>query len=136
MAQIGEIRNEENFKQPLLFTGIIRHRGISPTDIDMCIEYNGNAILLFEFKHYKSELTTGQRLLLERLVDCYQSENKIAAAILVYHYNDAIEPIIAKNQFIDSVYTNGKWTKYNNLTTVEEIIEKFENKCIQNHIKI
>ena len=41
----GKIRNENHAKQLNDFSGLLRRRGITPTDIDGLIDYSGRAFI-------------------------------------------------------------------------------------------
>jgi hypothetical protein len=53
----GKIRNEKYAKQLNDFRGLLRRRGITPTDIDGLIDYNGKAFI-FQSKRFLAELRT------------------------------------------------------------------------------
>lgn len=133
----GEVFNEERLKQSLLFTGMERMRGITPTDIDMVIEYGGKAFFYGECKTEGKEMPHGQRKLYERAVDFNNKAGIISAAILFTHNVPTPEPIIAKDQMVKKVYFQGKWTDVStsNITVLDAII-KFEKYCEKKNIKL
>ena len=62
------IKNRENAAKIKDF-GSLRWGKISPTDIDGFIEIGNEKFIFIECKYGDSELPTGQRIALERLVD-------------------------------------------------------------------
>lgn len=65
------IRNMRAFRQPVVFDGMEFIKGntaLTPTDIDIILEFNNEIWLMAEVKHYTRRPTAGQRLLLQRLV--------------------------------------------------------------------
>ena len=75
------INNKKRFKQPLLFEGTERGN-ICFTDIDAVQEIDNHTFIIVESKVKDNSLTTGQRLLMERLCD---KEWKNSIAIVVEH---------------------------------------------------
>ena len=76
----GKIRNREYAKQLRDFSGL-RWGNITPTDIDMFIEFNNELFIYAEGKHGKTKLPYGQRLALERQHDAIEK-----AGINVYTF--------------------------------------------------
>lgn len=52
--------------QPIVFAGASSVGGF--TDIDACYDVKGKAIVFIEVKHKGNDITTGQKILFERLV--------------------------------------------------------------------
>ena len=65
----GEIKHKDRARQLLMFSGMIRRRGITPTDLDGIIDYNGKAFVLLEGKFHGAPFLKGQKLALENIVD-------------------------------------------------------------------
>jgi len=75
------IKNVNHIKQAIDFTGLQNDK-IHPSDIDAVLEFNNEAVIFFELKDYKSAgIPTGQRLLLERLVNSWHNEKAVALEI-------------------------------------------------------
>jgi len=114
------------------FSNLVRHRGITPTDIDGYIDYNGQAFLFLEGKYMGADLPTGQRISFEHLV------NKIsapAACIVFEHQTEIGQDVEVSACMVREYYYAGMWYKVNDFRTVIEQIENFEHFCT-NHLKI
>jgi len=60
------IRNREYFNRAIIFQGCSSVGGF--TDIDACYDVKGRALILIEVKRKGSPITTGQKILFDRLV--------------------------------------------------------------------
>ena len=105
------IRNSAQAKQGIDFTGF-QNGKIHPSDIDAVLEFNNEVLILIEAKRRGNEIPTGQRLLLERIVDSWHTGKAIAFLGEHTHYDTntdiPIESLITKKY-----YHNKKWTETN-----------------------
>ena len=62
---VGDIRYRDRGRQIISYSKLMRHRGITPTDIDGFIDYGGNGFILMEAKIYKKEIEYGPNLLIK-----------------------------------------------------------------------
>jgi len=62
------IRNRNQVKQVIDFTGV-QNGKMHPSDIDFVLEFDERILILGEVKRRYNEIPTGQRLILERIVD-------------------------------------------------------------------
>ena len=62
------IKNRNLVKQVLDFTGL-QNKKIHPSDIDFVLEFDDEVLILGEVKHKYNKIPTGQRLILERIID-------------------------------------------------------------------
>lgn len=115
------IRNEAGFRQPVLFTGL-RFGDVEGTDIDCCLDFHDKAIIFIEIKYNGSPLTTGQRILLERLCNHLEIPS---IAIFAYHTKTIYDDVIVKDCFVQKVYFNKVWWNYNNGMTVYQVIRNY-----------
>jgi len=60
------IRNVGRMMQPIVFEGASSVGGF--TDIDACYDVKGKAVVFIEVKRAGNDITTGQKILFERLV--------------------------------------------------------------------
>jgi hypothetical protein len=60
------IRNREHFNRAIIFQGCSSVGGF--TDIDACYDVKGKAVVFIEVKRKGNDITTGQKILFERLV--------------------------------------------------------------------
>lgn len=126
-----KINHEERFKQIHNLTGIIRMRGISPTDLDGVIDYGGRAFIYLEGKVLGNEPSKGQRMALENLVKSHWKAGHPSIAILYVHTTQPEEQVMVHDCDVWKVF--GKTDQFNFIwkdiltSSVLEIIEKFEN---------
>ena len=62
------INNKKRFNQPLLFEGL-ENGTICYTDIDFLLEIDNHTLIIGECKTKGNQLTTGQKLVIQRLCD-------------------------------------------------------------------
>ena len=106
----GDIKYKARAKQINSFSGMIRRRNITPTDIDGIIDYNGNAFIILEGKYGDAELPKGQRMALENLANAILLGKKKVLIIVFRHYvNNTNEEIIVSNQLASEIYFKRKW---------------------------
>lgn len=118
--QRGAIYNRRRAAQLRDFSGL-RLGNITPTDIDLYIEYKNAGHIIGELKHGDSELPFGQRLALERMCDGL-SLTKPTIAFVASHMDDGdIDVAHAK---IVEVRFRGSWHAREG-ETAETLINKF-----------
>jgi hypothetical protein len=89
------IRNSNQVRQAIDFTGI-QNGNIWPSDIDAVLEFNNEALILFEVKREGNPLTVGQRLLLERIADSWPTK-KVVVIFATHNDRDTSANIILAN---------------------------------------
>ena len=102
----GEVFNEEAFKQQVLFSGMVYRRqtssvGISPTDIDLMLELNGN-VCMAEIKKEKTDLTTGQKILFKSMAKMWRNSGKQFVAFYCTHNEPVYKPVLAAHTKVKS----------------------------------
>ena len=102
----GAIQYESRYKQLIDFSGLVRHRGISPTDIDGFIDYGGNAFIYMDAKLYGKELSVGQRIAYQNLVKSHGIAKKPTCAIIWRHNVPQDQHIMAHEKYVDEFYCN------------------------------
>lgn len=102
---MGLIRNAKQVTQAVDFSGV-QNGVIHPSDIDAVLEFNNEALVLMEIKRKNNIIPTGQRLMLERIVDRW--EKGIVLKIEHEHY-DADTPIPLNKCFVTNVYFEKSW---------------------------
>ena len=120
------IRNRDYIKQVLSFEGLKRGN-VYPSDIDAVIELHNKHLILFEVKREGTIIPIGQKLMLERLVDSWNSINKIASALYVTHNTKHTEDIMLSECDIMEIYYLGKWVKVDKLKVVD-FLNKYYKK--------
>lgn len=108
------IKYRDRFNQPIVYNGL-QDGVISPTDIDFCFEVDNMFLLIGECKVEGKALTTGQRLVIERIIDSWTNSgyNKKAIGYFVTHNVDPLKDIVLADTDVESVYYNGQWSKKN-----------------------
>jgi len=132
-TQRGNIKHKARAQQINSFSGLLRRRNITPTDIDGLIDYNGKAFIILEGKYGDAEIPKGQRMALEHLANAMVDGNKQVTVIVFRHnINDVNEDVKVSEQSVTEVYFKRKWFT---ITTknVLEVIDKFEKYCDDNN---
>ena len=101
------IRNDNQIKQGIDFTGV-QNGNIHPTDIDAVLEFNNEALILIEAKRVGNEISTGQRLVLERICDSWHTRKSIALFV-THTIEDTSELIRLDECKVYKYYHNHKW---------------------------
>ena len=119
------IRNREHFDRAIIFQGASSVGGF--TDIDAVYDVKGRALVLIEVKREGHEITTGQKILFERLVMWCQ---KPVYAITAWEDDDG--DIILKDAIVKEVRVKGPEgkavVKPMNGQTVKQIVSYIEKK--------
>jgi hypothetical protein len=132
-TQRGNIKHKARAQQINSFSGLLRRRNITPTDIDGLIDYNGKAFIILEGKYGDAEIPKGQRMALEHLANAMIDGKKQVTVIVFRHnINDVNEDVKVSDQSVTQVYFKRKWFT---ITTknVLEVIDKFEKYCDDNN---
>jgi hypothetical protein len=126
----GVILNRYKSTQVLDYSGVIRMRGITPTDIDGLIDYGGKSFIYLEGKTIGAILKTGQKMALENIVNSHNKANHSAVAIIFRHNTPINQDVIVSKCLVDLIYFNYEWVKQNKKITVLRFIERWEAKFI------
>lgn len=111
MAERGVIRNRQFAQQLRDFSGL-RFGNITPTDIDGFMDFGDRLFVVLEGKHAGSQLQTGQRLALERLVDaCHCPPRRVAAALILDHVEAPDEDVDFGACVVRSMRWFGRWVR-------------------------
>jgi hypothetical protein len=106
------IKYRKRFNQPIVFNGL-QDGVISPTDIDFVFEVDNKFLLIGECKVEGKDLTIGQKLVLQRVVDNWTSSGKLAIAYYVTHNFHPDDDVVLSECDVHSVYTSGQWQRKN-----------------------
>jgi len=123
------IRNKDYLMKPIVFQGASSVGGFS--DIDAVYDVKGKALVLIEVKRRGSPLTTGQNILLDRMVMWCQ---KPCYALTVWHDAKEDEDIILKDCMVvgmihkDAETGKPKDKMMGGKFTVRQIVEAIEEK--------
>ena len=110
MREDSIINNINHMKQVPDFTGC-QNNNMHPTDIDAILEFDNKYLILFEAKHSHNTngLPTGQRLLLERIIDTWKECRVDAIAYLIEHSSTDEDTYEFLDDTIVTHYYNGIW---------------------------
>jgi len=125
----GEYKNENYAKQLNSFEGLLRRRGITPTDIDGLIDYNGKAFVILEGKHGDARIPMGQRMALENIANAMQDGGRQVIVLVFRHYVKMPDTIIVSTQEVTEYYINKQWHNVGENMDVLDAIIKFEDYC-------
>jgi hypothetical protein len=126
------IRNSKQVRQSIDFTGVENNK-IHPTDIDFVFEFDNNILILGEVKRLGNNIPTGQRLVLERLVDNWKG-NSIALKVVHNHKDDDTDiPLV--DCYVESYYFNNEWSKPKKYYSLKEFINELGKKWKNNKCK-
>lgn len=121
------IKHPQRASQVLDFAGIL-DPPYAPTDIDGLIEWKNKAYIIIECKYREKEMSKGQQIAIERMVNDFQKAGKRALAIVVEHDQENIQrSVMVANQLVRQVYfdTQKKWREPNYMCTVREVVNDF-----------
>jgi hypothetical protein len=118
-------QNRSRASQLIDFDGLT-FGNINPSDIDAVIEYKNKAFIFIELKSKGVDISTGQRILLERLVD---GLNKPSIALVAHHETwDCKEDVILAKAIVFKYYLYGRWNVPIDKITVRKAVETMLEK--------
>jgi hypothetical protein len=132
-TQRGNIKHKSRAQQINSFSGLIRRRNITPTDIDGLIDYNGKAFIILEGKYGDAELPKGQRMALENLANAMlDGSKKVVVIVFRHNIHNVNQEINVSLQPVTEIYFKRKWFPITLKNTLE-VIEIFEKYCDDNN---
>lgn len=120
----GKIRNELFAKQLRDFSGLQFPNKITPTDIDLFVEFNNRIFVIGEIKYSDTKLYYGQKLALERLSDCI-GESKSVVLFIATHNTKPEDIIPVADCPVKEYRFRKQWIVPNKPFTVREFIDWF-----------
>jgi len=108
------IKNKSYIKQVLCFDGL-KHSSVYPSDIDAIIELNNEHLILFEVKFNEGAIPTGQRLMLERIIDSWQSKITTGCVVYATHNTPSSDNILLADCDVRKIYYLGNWVDVEDL---------------------
>ena len=102
-----EIKNRERARQLISFKGLC-WGSITPTDIDMFIEYHNKAYIIGEAKLFNADIPNGQMLALVRQCDDLQKV-KPTYLIIARHNTPIDQDVDFANCIVEKFRHDGKW---------------------------
>lgn len=123
MTERGVVINRRRATQVRDFSGL-RYGAITPTDIDALIDFGGKAYVLIEVKHAGTKLPYGQRLAIERVVDCL-ALNSLSLALIAEHDIGPDEDIDVGACVVVEYRARGLWLQPRSVLSVRETVDRF-----------
>lgn len=120
MSERGAIRNRKYSAQVKDFTGL-QYEKITPTDIDLYLEFANKLSIFGELKYGGSSLPLGQRLALERLADDVSASGKVAISLIIEHTDQG--DIDVANAIVTEYRWRGKWRTLNDRVTARAVVD-------------
>jgi hypothetical protein len=123
----GVIRNRSRAQQIRDFHGL-KWGKITPTDIDCFVDFGKTVMVFVEYKRGNFELSIGQRLALERIVEAINDCGYVNCICIkaVHDTPDTNNDIDAANALVVSIYDKSrKWNELDGSRTVKETIDSF-----------
>ena len=123
-----KIINEARARQLMLFEGMGRRRNITPTDIDLFLEYSGRLFIIGEGKVVGKDLEKGQRQAFENLCNIIcKPTQPIYSCLWILHFEHNTkkdEDVMVKDQYVVNTYNSIDliWKKPTDI----DVIPKFE----------
>ena len=123
MSDRGVIQHRDRARQILDFHGLQYERGITPTDIDLFLDFENKAFVFGEIKHRDTPLQYGQRLALERIVDACP----ITAILFMARHDidDCEKDVDVSILTVDEYRWEQVWKEAVKTETVRQFIDRF-----------
>ena len=123
----GVIQNRAAAERISDFSGL-RWGKITPTDIDLFLDFQNKVFVVGEGKTEGLELKYGQKLALTRLTDACKRVG--SALLLVWDVpRDLVGDIPTHSMVVRISYLDGKWNNEYAGVTVKHAIDMFREKC-------
>lgn len=133
MPERGEIKNRKYALQIRDFRKL-RWGNITPTDIDMFIDFNNHLFIWGELKHGDSEVPQGQRLALERINDSTERSG-IESCTFIASHNSEGDIDVAEAKVVEYRY-HGQWIKPEKNLTILQAITRIKEMSSNGKCKV
>lgn len=119
----GKIRNRNAAQQLVDFSGL-RYGNITPTNIDLAIEYKNHCYIIGEGKYKNVSIPFGQKLCLERLCD---DLSKVKRTLLIHyeHETPTHETVDVAGSLVREFRVDGAWHDAPQEVTVKHLTDDF-----------
>jgi hypothetical protein len=128
VSERGSIRSDAQARALRIFEGLQWNR-ITPTDIDLFIDFGDKAFVFAEFKHGIGALDIGQRKALERLCDRCERGGVRSIVLIGRRHGDG--DFLCKDSIVTEFRWQGKWATYPDIITVHEAIDRFVKRHVE-----
>jgi hypothetical protein len=124
MAERGEIHSEFRARQLPIYKGL-KWGKITPTDIDVGIDFGNRLFVFVELKYGNTKVPMGQRLFLERVCAACQPRVPTCCLVATHSSNGDID---VKSALVVEYWHNYRWVEPSTVCTVSEAIDKLREK--------
>lgn len=104
----GSVRHREFAEQGKDFTGL-KFGTITPTDLDLSVDFGGKLFVFGEAKFGDAALPVGQRLNLERICDAITRGGGTAIGMVLSHHAPPDQQIPFADTTVRAYYGDGQW---------------------------
>ena len=136
MSDRGVIYNTGRKQQIVSFKNLV-YGTITPTDIDMVIEYHNKGYVICEVKYRETPVPNGQKLALERMVIDFGKTKQAIAIVVEHDVENVNEQIDAAQCIVREVFISGKgeskWRPLNRRVNLKQAIDLFIKWVEQTH---
>lgn len=125
MLERGSIRHIDRYKQLLDFSGLQFERKITPTDIDMLIDFGSKELVIGEFKSAGAPVHRGQLRCITSLLEVHHSYGIRSLGMIAYHDYPPEQVIMVSKLLVDQLWFHPRkgWVPESKGRTVREIID-------------
>lgn len=108
-AERGVIKNRSYARQINNFSGL-RYGTITPTDLDVCLEFHGKLFIFGEIKYGGAVVPRGQMVFLERLCKAmHQKPLRYCFGVIADHHHAPTEDIDTHDAIVRAIWQNGRF---------------------------
>lgn len=107
------IRNTNEVVKAIDFTGV-QNKLIHPSDIDAVLEFDNRILILIEVKQMGAPIPTGQRILLERLCDNWNTYSSVVLKVEYLPEQSDATRIPLDVCVVTEFYYQSRWQKLKN----------------------
>ena len=133
MSERGKIKHECRAQQINDFSGILRRRNITPTDIDGAYDLSGRAFIFLEGKYSRKFMDYGQKCFYVNLCNAIRP---LPAIVIVYDHFvsnckeevNVIDKEVSVREYYRNTDNNGWVRPLKPWTGILEVIEAFEGE--------
>jgi len=103
------INDSNKVRQVIDFTGV-QNGKMHPSDIDAVLEFDNRILILMEVKYKYSPIPKGQKILLERICDAWQTDEREGIVLKIEHDFENSEVNVPLDRcFITGRYYKKEW---------------------------
>lgn len=125
MSERGVIQHRTRAEQKCEFSGMRFANGITPTDLDVFIDFGNKAFVFIEAKYDAAQMPRGQELAHERLCDACERGGVPSLYLVVSHTTPVFQLIDVSKCDVVRYRYKGTWLTPRTTITAREAVDKF-----------